>query len=473
MKLDPELLRGLGLKDYVALDLETTGLDRTRAEVIELGAVRFVEEEPQERFNSLIRPEGQVPPQVIRLTGIEPEELGEAPSLETVLPQLVEFIGKMRLAAHNAEFDRGFLEAAAARLNIPLPQYDWLDTLLLARALLPRLSSHKLETLARELGLPQEELHRAAADAERVGLLLIELLQRGLEVGLGALESLAALSPMGPRQVFNGLLDYRRERGLPGRPRAERAPTWEPRPQGIEEDFRLDPDQIEQFFGSSGPLASRLTSFSERPEQIAMAREVARVINNSHFLIAEAGTGTGKSFAYLIPAVLWARGRGGDGRTVVSTNTKNLQDQLFKKDIPALKEVLGDFRAVLLKGRANYVCLQKWESLLLEGAGGLGLGLEEELLSVPVWLEETETGDLTENRGFWRGERARGLVRRINDDPDYCLGRDCPFHGNCFSIIARRAAREADLVVVNHALLLSDLEMGHGILGEYKYLIVD
>jgi len=474
-KPDPELLRRLDLDEFIALDLETTGLEPHQAEIIELGAVRFVDGEPEEKFSTLVQPEGELPPIITALTGIGPEDLKGAPPLGEVLPDFLQFIGGGKIVAHKAEFDRGFLEAAAAGLGISLPQYEWLDTLLLARALLPRSRDHKLGTLAEGLGLPQEGPHRAAADAARAGYLLIELLERGLEVGLGALKDLASLSPPELRGIFSGLVDFRRERGLSGERRVAQAPLWEPHPREAREDFRLDPDQVELFFKRDGPLAQRLTSFSERPEQIAMAREVAQAFDDSRFLIAEAGTGTGKSFAYLVPAILWARGRRHDGRVVVSTNTKNLQDQLFSKDIPALQEALGDFRAVLLKGRANYICLHRWESLLLESAGGLGLAPEGELelLSIPVWLEETETGDITENNGFWKGERARETVKRLNDDPDYCLGRECPLYESCFSIRARRAAREAEIVVVNHALLLADLELDHGILGEYKYLIVD
>jgi len=471
MKPDPELLRLLGLEEFVALDLETTGLDPARAEIIELGAVRFSGGAPQERFSSLIRPEGEVPLKILELTGIATEALKRAPSLEAVLPQALGFIAGERVVAHKAEFDRAFLEAAAAKLDLSMPQCGWLDTLLLARALLPRSRNHKLRTLAEELGLPQEDPHRAAADAERVGHLLLALLERGLEVEMRALQSLVQLSPPGPREIFKGLVDYRRARDLLGRPSTQ-APLWEPHPRETREDFQLDLDQIEQIFNLEGPLARRLPSFSERPEQIAMAREVAQAFNNSRFLIAEAGTGTGKSFAYLVPAVLWARGRGQDGRVVVSTNTRNLQDQLFGKDIPVLQEVLGGFRAVLLKGRKNYICLHRWESLLLEGAGQLGLEVEA-FLSIPVWLEETETGDITENNGFWKGERARELVRELVDDPDYCLGRECSFYESCFSVRARRMAREAEIVVVNHALLLADLELDHGVLGEYQYLIVD
>lgn len=471
MNPDLELLRAVDLSEFTALDLETTGLDPQTAEIIELGAVRFVDGSPRERFSSLIRVEGEVPPEILRLTGIEPLELAKAPPLAEALPLLLQF-AKGRLVAHNAEFDRSFLEAAAARLGIPLPRSDWLDTLILARALFPRLYNHKLGTLAEELGLPCDALHRAAADAGRVGSILLRLLERGVEISPAALQNLLLLSPPAPRQVFHGLLEYRRARGLSGRPPSPRAPIHgEAQPRESREEFRLDPAQIARFFERDGPLGARLASFRERPEQIAMARAVAQALNDSCFLIGEAGTGTGKSFAYLVPAVLWARGRG--ERVIVSTNTRNLQDQLFGKDIPFLREILGDFRAVLLKGRANYLCLHKWESLLLERAGQLGLEQEQEYLTIPVWLEETGTGDLTENGGFWKGERAQALASRITDDPDYCLGRSCPFQEGCFSLIARRAAREADIVVVNHALLLADLESERGLLGEYKYLIVD
>ncbi|MFQ6090283.1 MAG: PolC-type DNA polymerase III, partial [Candidatus Bipolaricaulia bacterium] len=257
MKLDPELLRGLGLKEFTALDLETTGLDPQTAEIIELGAVRFVDGEPKEKFSALVRPEGELPPVITALTGIGPEDLAGAPPLGEALPDFLEFIGKGKIVAHKAEFDRGFLEAAAAGLGISLPHHEWLDTLLLARALLPRSRNHKLGTLAEGLGLPQEGPHRAAADAERVGLLLIALLKRGLDVGFPALQGLASLSPPGLRELFKGLVSYRRERGILGGRRAAQAPPWEPRPREIWEDFRLDPGQIELFFKRDGPLAQR------------------------------------------------------------------------------------------------------------------------------------------------------------------------------------------------------------------------
>ncbi|MGQ9734035.1 MAG: helicase C-terminal domain-containing protein [Candidatus Bipolaricaulia bacterium] len=474
-RLDPELLCELELDEFVALDLETTGLDPQTDEIIELGAVKFVDGSPKEQFSALVRPKGPLPKEIIELTGIKPVELERAPPLEASLSQFLRFLTEKRLIAHNAPFDRAFLEAVTMRSGLggAPPHSKWLDTLSLARALYPGLYSYQLGALAGEFGLSLREPHRAAADAERVGLILLKLLERGLEVRLAALESLVLLSPPELSSLFKALVTYRRSRGPLGRAQLQpRAPKWEPRVKEREglEGFRLDPDGITRLFKREGPLAPKLPAFSERPEQLAMAREVASALNDSCFLLAEAGTGTGKSFAYLIPAILWARGRG--ERVIISTNTKNLQDQLFTKDLPLLRSVLGDFQAVLLKGRGNYICLHKWEALL-GGAGQLGLGLEPEeaLLAIPVWLEETATGDLSENSAFWKAERARELSSRLVDEPAYCLGRNCPFYEGCFSLAARRAAREADLVVVNHALLLADLE--YELLGEYKYLIVD
>ena len=494
LKLEPplagQLLGALELEEFVALDIETAGLEPHQAEISELGAVRFQGGRPTARFARLVSPQSP---------------------LEEVLPELVEFIGEREgrvLVAHGAGFCRRVLEAAAAKLGLSWPSsYEWLDTLLLARALLPRFPSHSLERLTEGLepapaagtSTPGSCPHprRAVADAERAGWLFLGLLARALTVSLGALQSLAVLSPPELRRLFSKLIAYRHERRIAGPAPSARPPLWQPRPAPaggeLEEGFQLDLAQIEALLGEGSPLARQLPSFRERPEQLAMAREVARAFNEDKLLVVEAGTGTGKSFAYLIPAILWARGRG--ARIVVSTNTKNLQDQLFQKDIPLLSRALElgpDLRAVLLKGRSNYLCLHKWAHLLEERAQ-LRLELDPpdsdlgELakpgaipppspcphleLGIPVWLEETETGDLAENWSL--GPAGEALLEELGDDPDYCLGPQCKFHESCFSVHARRAAREADLVVVNHALLLADLEQEHGIIGPYDYLIVD
>jgi DNA polymerase III epsilon subunit family exonuclease len=218
-RLGPELLHELGLDEFVALDLETTGLDPQTAEILELGAVRFVAGEPKERFSALVRPTGPIPDEIVELTGITPVELERAPPLEALLPHFLEFLAEKRLVAHNAPFDWAFLEAAAARsaLGEVPPRARWLDTLAIARALYPRLYSHKLEAVAGELGLPLSRLHRAAADAERVGLILLKLLERGLEVGPAALESLSPPEPAGVEPLLQGAF------GLSPEP-------WPPRP---------------------------------------------------------------------------------------------------------------------------------------------------------------------------------------------------------------------------------------------------
>lgn len=482
------LLEKLDLTQFTALDLETTGLDPGGDEIIELGAVRFREGQPKERFAQLVRPGLGLPERIAELTGISATELEHSPSLEAVLPQFLEFIGPGPVVAHNAAFDQAFLRDGAARLGLEMPK-RWLDTFLLARALLPRRTGHGLEELARAFALPEAMPHRAVADAERAGLLLLKLIARGLEVPPAVLQELALFSGQELRKLFRGLIAVQKELKLKV-PQRRVYPIWKPRPAPPKnEEFLLDLEEIVRVFRRDGPLARALPGYRERPEQQALARAVAEALNAEKILVAEAGTGTGKSFAYLIPAILWARGRGRPGRVIVSTNTKNLQDQLHDKDLPLLRRALGiDFQAVRLKGRNNYICLHRWQEALRERAlepalafmeeerGGEGGGERDDeglYLSLPLWLAETETGDIEENGAFWRGERARRVWEGLADNPDYCLGPSCPFYESCFSLNARRAAREADLVVVNHALLLADLEEDHAVLGPYDYLIID
>ena len=223
-------------------------------------------------------------------------------------------------------------------------------------------------------------------------------------------------------------------------------------------------------------------SFEERPEQIGMTRSVARAIEDGEDLLVEAGTGTGKSLAYLIPAALWALRNG--RRVIVSTNTINLQEQLVQKDAPALVALLRDglggalgeeaatrLRVVTLKGRRNYLCLRR---VAQERMAGPASDEEAALLGrLLVWLQETESGD--------RGELVLSIEEdrlwsRYSAEGEDCLtGGNCPFvrEGTCFMLRARRAAEAAHIVIINHALLLSDLAAGGTALPSADTIVID
>lgn len=224
---------------------------------------------------------------------------------------------------------------------------------------------------------------------------------------------------------------------------------------------------LEEIFGQRGPLARALPGFRARTSQIEMARAVADALQGRGWLVAEAGTGTGKTFAYLIPALLSGR------RVIVSTGTRTLQDQLFNRDLPLLGRALGRPATVaLLKGRANYLCRERWlrmpRELPFEPAA------RAVTAAVAAWAEVTPDGDLA---GLPELPDGHPLRERITSTRESCGAGRCAQFAACHVFAARRRAAEADLVVVNHHLLLADLalkEEGHGdILPSADALILD
>jgi len=205
-----------------------------------------------------------------------------------------------------------------------------------------------------------------------------------------------------------------------------------------------------EIFGSDGPLARALPGFLARPGQLRFAQAVANTLREHRWLVAEAGTGTGKTFAYLIPALLSAQ------RVIISTGTRTLQDQLFHRDLPLLGRALGRAATVaLLKGRANYLCRERLQRLPRELPFDSG-GKEPLAAQVQRWAQATSEGDLAELPELPDGHPLR---ERITSTRDSCTGARCAEYARCHVFAARRRAAQAELVVVNHHLLLADLAL--------------
>jgi len=218
-----------------------------------------------------------------------------------------------------------------------------------------------------------------------------------------------------------------------------------------------DPDDIGALLGADGPFARELPNFAPRLAQQAMARAVQHAIAECETLIAEAGTGTGKTYAYLVPAMLSGE------RVIVSTGTKALQDQLFFRDIPKVRSVLGArLKTALLKGRANYLCLYRLDQTVREGSS-MDRSQATQLAAVRAWSARTRRGDRME---LAEVPEDSPLWPRVTSTPENCLGVECPFYDDCHVITARREAQEADLVVVNHHLLFADLALKQEGFGE-------
>jgi ATP-dependent DNA helicase DinG len=247
-------------------------------------------------------------------------------------------------------------------------------------------------------------------------------------------------------------------------------------PKALRDVTKLDETVIDALLAPGGLVSKAHAAYEDRPTQRDMARAVARRYNEGGIAIAEAGTGTGKSIAYLIPAIAWAASN--RERTVVSTNTINLQEQLVEKDLPFLRRTLGEaFRFALVKGRRNYISIRRAKLAVTLESALLDIAQRTELKAVSAWLEHTRDGSLQDLPFTPTNE----LWDEVASDADVCLRAKCPHFEQCFYQRARRDAASADILVVNHHLLFSDLAVRQAadnygapaVLPAYKRVILD
>jgi ATP-dependent DNA helicase DinG len=242
-------------------------------------------------------------------------------------------------------------------------------------------------------------------------------------------------------------------------------------------DVPLDTASIDADLGPDGPIAKLLPKYEDRPAQRELAATIAELYNEGGVGLLEAGTGIGKSLGYLIPALRWAAANG--ERTVVSTNTINLQEQLVGKDLPFLARALADqpVRFALLKGWRNYLCLQRLEQATSTGMALFEDSLGAEITALSAWAERTTDGSLSDMPVAPRAE----VWDEVSAEPDLCTRIRCPFYDRCFLFAARRKAAQADVIVVNHHLLMSDVAVRRvsqnwedaAVLPAYGRLVVD
>ena len=225
-------------------------------------------------------------------------------------------------------------------------------------------------------------------------------------------------------------------------------------------------DQLSHIFSLNGQLSQNIKDFSPREEQLSMAQAVGDTIYNKSSLVIEAGTGTGKTLAYLAPVLLFNK------KTIISTGSKNLQDQLFNRDLPAIKKALNfTGKIALLKGRTNYLCLERLDQVIAQGVLG-DKSVLTDLSKVRKWNNSTKTGDFTECVELAEDSP---IISQLTSTTESCLGADCPNYSECYVAAARRKALNADLVVINHHLFFADMavkETGFGELIPHAEVII-
>lgn len=469
---------------YVALDLEMTGLHSERDAILEIGAARFRDDQILDTWSSLVNPNRPLPHKIERLTGITQAEVERAPSFHSLLPALSRFIGEHPIVGHSIQSDLAFLQHAG--YTVPTAA---LDTFELACILMPYASRFSLARLANELGIAFSTHHRALDDAKLAHRLFCALLERARKLDQKIVQEIARLTEKSDWPLRFAFQDVLRDRArtafAPGTIGAQLAAkgavgeetfgllfsrdrTERPlKPKLTQQP--LDQDALANLLAPGGPFATGFAGYEHRPQQIEVLRAVANAFNDSATLLVEAGTGTGKSIAYLLPSIQWAIQNG--HRVVISTNTINLQDQLFLKDVPDLRNVLHlDFRAALLKGRSNYLCRRRLDAL--RRSDKLNGDEIRVLAKVLAWLPSTTTGD---NAELTLVGTENAVWSRLSSDVEHCAAETCNFRqeNSCFFYRAREKAESAHIVIVNHALLLSDMAAENRVLPEFKYLVID
>jgi len=465
--------------ELVALDLETTGLEARKDEIIEVGMVRFrvnlhhPEVEVLDRLQLLVKPTQDVSFIIQKITGISNELLEDAPRWDEVRPQVEAFIGTFPVVGHNIDFDLDFLSSH----GIAAKSMRHFDTYILSGLLLRDAPAYNLGRLCEFTGIGYTDQHRALPDAEATMRLFGILLER---IGQLPKETMKAVNAfIAEREWSYSELFASAAKKSAASPRSLKIASLLPKTAELdgfdvleapEAEAALVPQfktEIAGIFSKEGQFARIVEGYEQREGQIEMALAVARAFSREDVLAVEAGTGVGKSFGYLVPAALLSFAQ--QVPVIVATYTLHLQDQLFEKDLPLLTRVLsdqGELRFALLKGRDHYLCLSRLQHYLERPH----LSEEDITFAVKllVWLPHAVHGEKQE-LALIRNEYR--LWSQVCSVPRLCGGAHCRIDGHYdFYAKAWQKARRAHIVVTNQAFLVRSREL---MSGDFPYVVID
>lgn len=467
---------GLIEDDVIVLDTETTGLSCAENELIEISAARLRGREVVDRFDTFVHPNGLIPPEITELTSITNADVAHAPRAEEAVAALEEFVQGCPVIAHNATFDRSFIESVKGGVRV---SDIWIDSLALSRIALPRLSSHKLATMAELFGCAAVS-HRASDDVEALCGVWRILLCALTDLPGGLMRLLADMHP-DVRWPYRPIFSF-----LAGERQGETFSLEAARAQVMQADAEPDHidadelpgltmprrDEIELRYAPGGLVNDMYASYEPRAEQIVMASEVRDAFATSTHRVIEAGTGVGKSIAYLVPAAEAAKR---NKITVgIATKSNNLTDQLMYQELPKLaRELDGGLSFCALKGFDHYPCLLKLESLAAGREITTNRDPADTLTAIAVLYAfacQSPTGDLDSLGIRWRSVNRADLTTSSRE----CARGNCHFFNRgCFVRCARRRAAKADIVVTNHSLLFRNVAADGKILPPIRHWIID
>ena len=469
---------GLIEQDVVVLDTETTGLSSRDNELIEISAARLSGRAIVERFDTFVHPGRPIPPEIIELTHITNRDVEHAPTPREAVASLAAFVRGCPIVAHNATFDRTFIESVPGGVNV---SDIWIDSLALSRIALPRLASHKLASMAELFGCSAVS-HRANDNVDALAGVWRVLLCALTDLPAGLLRRFADMHPDVPwayRPIFSYLAQERMGEApfslTAARTRVLQSDLPPERGDAAELPVISMPsrEEVAAAFDADGVVSKMYDAFEARPEQVAMALEVRDAIASSTHRVIEAGTGVGKSVAYLVPLAEAARR---NNITVgIATKSNNLADQLMYHELPRLAaELPGGLSFCALKGYDHYPCLRKLERLSLSTSEIKTRRDPADTLTamavIYAYVCQSPDGDLDALGIRWRSVDRSSLTTGSRE----CARRLCPFFPDrCLVHGARRRAARADVVVTNHSLLFRNVAAEGNILPPIRVWVVD
>ncbi|WP_106497430.1 ATP-dependent DNA helicase DinG [Lentibacillus sp. Marseille-P4043] len=461
---------------FVVIDLETTGHSpANKDKIIEVGIVTIENNEITNEFSTLLNPGKPIPPFIANLTGIADQDVIDAPTFSEKADEIVAMFQDSYLIAHNVPFDLGFLNEELAFNNKKKLTNPVIDTVELARILYPQAPSFKLGQLADYIQIKHDDPHRALSDAFVTAKLLLKLKEKLESLPYETIDHLLKLEPMLKSDLYQ-LLNARQQalafstednqdivsyRGLAFKKMTEykKANTEIDSPYG---------NYLDDIYEHNGTMEQQMRRYEKRNGQREMSEHIYDAFRSEKHGLIEAETGTGKSLAYLLPAVYEAIQT--NKRIVISTYTTQLQSQLLDEEIPLIHKLVSfPFHVALLKGKQHYISLEKFEhELSSEQQDNYDIVLTKAMLL--VWLTETETGDIDEiqlpSSGFL-------FFKRISTDTEGYADPTSPWFTRSFYQHAKRQAQKADIVITNHALLCTDMFNGYQFLPAYDKAIID
>ena len=474
-----QILNEVGFNEFISFDLETTGLNFNENEIIEISAVKFKNGKYHSELSTLVKPKNEIPKHITKITNITNSMVSKAPSIDDVLDDFIDFTKDNNLIAHNIDFDLGFINKVINNAGKKLNFNSTSDTLSLSRSFLFYLDKFNLEYLSNHFHLNHDNAHRATPDAINTGKIFILIIEHMVKMPVQIFNNINQICQN--RELHNNFLYKNMNFFIGNNPDLDNyekinfflnRDNVKENKNGNEKYFNQN---INSWFKLDGTLSKNWKNYSYREVQDSFSNDIYDNFCSESILVAEAGAGLGKSLAYLVASIKYAKEH--NKKIIISTYTKTLQEQLFYKDIPLLIDDLNlDIKAIILKGKNNYISKKKLNKLISNDHLFINDKDIIECITLTVWSYFTKTGDIEECNGLNRSSLDSIWNKFSYSDYDNSALGDIvssdKLNNDYYHKIINHMDN-SDIVVVNHSLLCIDMNAKKSILPKNSVLIID